>query len=67
MSNERTAREERAWQAGQAFAKKHPFSEFANDRDSERLYRAAARVGAGMLFDIFKYGAQAVWRERGEL
>lgn len=57
-------RSERAFQAGVEFAKKHPFSEFAKDRDSERLMRNSPSYHFA---DVFKYGCLSVWRERGEL
>jgi len=60
--------EERAWYRGKAFAEKHPFAEFAGDEDSERMYRVAQQDGVyPEPFDIFKYGAQSVWRARGEI
>lgn len=57
---------EKAFAAGKAFAKEHPFSEFAEDRDSARLMDNCPfhlqRFG-----DVFKYGCQSVWRRNGEL
>lgn len=52
----------RAYEAGQAFGRKHPYSEFSRDRDSRRLM-AHCPVGLGQFADCFKYGVQAAWRE----
>ena len=57
---------DQAFQAGKAFAKEHPFSEFANDLDSNRLMDNCP-VYLRMAADCFKYGCQSVWRRNGEL
>jgi hypothetical protein len=59
---------DRAWELGREYGKNTPFSEVADHKDSETLYRAAMQIGCPFsFFDVFKYGAQSIWRERGEL
>lgn len=53
-----------AFEAGQRFAKEHPFSEFANDKDSERLMSYSPSY---YYADCFKYGCQDIWRCNEEL
>jgi len=68
MSTLTEQKDARAFELGEKFAKEHQFSEFANDRGSERLFRASVKAGSPIsYFDVFKYGAQSVWRARGEL
>jgi hypothetical protein len=57
---------DRAFQAGKAFAKEHPFSEFKDDRDSNRLMDNCP-FHLQRFADVFKYGCQSVWRRSGEL
>lgn len=57
---------EKAFQAGKAFAKKHSFSEFKDDRDSSRLMNNCP-FHLQRFADVFKYGCQDVWRKNGEL
>jgi hypothetical protein len=59
-------RSERAFAAGKAFAKEHPFSDYADDRTSDRLMRACP-FHLQRFADVFKYGAQSAWRRKGEL
>jgi len=53
----------KAFEAGKKFGKEHSYSEFAEDRDSERLMRS----WPGQHGDVFKYGVQSAWRRNGEL
>lgn len=58
--------EERAYQLGQQYAQNNPPNLKAGD--SEELYSAAMEMGCPRsLFDVFKYGAQDVWRKSGQL
>lgn len=61
-----TARDARAYNAGRSFALKHPYSDFASDKDSSRLM-ARCPIHLMRFADVFKYGAQSIWREKGEL
>jgi hypothetical protein len=51
----------RAYEAGQAFGRAHPYSDFASDRDSRRLMDHCPGILARFA-DCFKSGAQAAWR-----
>jgi hypothetical protein len=55
-----------AFLAGKKFAKEHPFSEFAEDRDSARLMDHCP-IHLRRFEDVFKYGCQSAWRRKGEL
>lgn len=57
---------EKAFQAGKEFGKEHPFSEFAEDKDSGRLMDHCPSW-LQKFADVFKYGAQSAWRRKGEL
>lgn len=56
--------EDVAWELGREYGQEHPLAEV---RSSEEMYQAAQSVGVGLLFDVFKYGAQSVWRETGQM
>jgi hypothetical protein len=56
----------KAFQAGKDFAGEHPFSEFAEDRNSARLMDNCPFY-LQRFADVFKYGCQSAWRRKGEL
>ena len=58
---------EKAWKLGQAFGREHRLLDL-NQESSEEMYQEAMRLGCpALFFDVFKYGAQDIWRSRGEL
>jgi hypothetical protein len=57
---------EQAFQAGKKFAKEHPFSEFAEDKDSKRLMDKCPLILC-RFEDVFKYGCHSAWRRKGDL
>ncbi len=66
LDDANTAAENQAWELGQQYAKENKLDTSA--RDSEELYHAAVEMGCPFwLFDVFKYGAQDVWRKSGQL
>lgn len=66
MDKNNDARSKKAHELGVRYAKEHRCNKDA--RDSEELYQWAQQHGCPMMyFDVFKYGAQSVWRERGEI
>lgn len=69
LKDERLDREcNAAFERGQQFGQKHPYSEFAGDPDGVHMIYVAMSEGIYVEpFDCFKYGAQAAWREKGEL
>ena len=70
MSDRAKRDEEHAWRLGREYAEAHRLTDvLARDpRSSEEMYRDAVSLGCpSQWFDVFKYGAQSVWRERGEL
>lgn len=53
--------EDLAWELGQQYGQDHPLAEVGS---TEEMHRAAQEMGCpGMFFDVFKYGAQDVWRK----
>ena len=60
--------DETAFRLGQNYGKRTRLATLGNHRDSEAMYRAARQDGCPVqFFDLFKYGAQKVWRKKGEL
>lgn len=55
----------KAWKLGWRFGINHRFAEV---NSTEEMHEAAEACGCPyQYFDVFKYGAQAVWRGRGEI
>jgi len=71
-------RSHRAWELGVKYAREHPYKDghrvyinaagnICEANDSEDLYQEALKLGVCQYFDVFKYGCQSVWRERGDI
>ena len=60
--------EQRAWELGRQYADKHPYDTVKDESNSEKMHTEAIAMGCRpWWFDVFKYGAQTRWREKGEL
>lgn len=57
-------REDRVWELGRQYGQEHPLAEVTS---TEEMYQAAREVDCAWRFDLFKYGAQEVWRETGQM
>ena len=61
----------KAWELGLGYGTDHRFIDVearCTPGTSDAMDRAAFRLGSpSKYFDVFKYGAQSVWRERGEI
>ena len=62
------ARDEKvAWDLGVEYGERHRLADLIGPT-SEGMYRDALKDGGPpRFFDVFKYGAQSVWRRRGEM
>lgn len=59
------AQSRRANKLGRQYGKAHRLEDVASTED---MYQEALRMGCPLsFFDVFKYGAQDVWRESGQL
>lgn len=64
ISEVKDPNEEKAWKTGQEYAKK---TKMSSVKDSDQMYKAARKAGVPEAwFDVFKYGAQDVWRKTGQ-
>ena len=61
----------RAWRLGVEYGKANTLADVEAkeaDNTSKEMYRDATLLRCPMMyFDIFKYGAQSIWRKRGEM
>jgi len=65
MSKGKRAAEDRAWKLGQDYGEQNPLADVPS---TEHMYQAAVQAGCPLFwFDVFKYGAQSVWRQKGEV